>query len=181
MDRVYNPPPPSYDVPKDIQYVSLPFLGHYSYNLRNRLQSMFRKHFPQVNVRIVLSNKNTIGSMFPTKDRIPIRIRSNVIYRFKCTGDGCYSSYIGSTTRRLGERMCEHKGVSFLTGNRLSDPKSSILDHCRKKGHPITDDSFDILGSCRPEENILLLESVYIKYHNPDLNNMDSAYPLKLT
>ena len=77
--------------------------------------------------------------------------------------------------------MCEHQGISFLTGSKLSDPKSSVFDHCLDTGHQINDDSFEILGGCRPEENILMLESVYIKYHRPDLNNMDSAYPLQLT
>ena len=180
--RVRNPPVPTFDVPRDVQYISLPFLGHHSYNLRNRLQSIFKLHFPQVNARIILSNKNTIGSMFPTKDRLPMNVCSNVIYRFQCkTGDECTSSYIGSTTRRIGERICEHMGVSFLTGNKLSDPRSSIFNHCLKTGHRITEDSFEILGGCREEENILLLESVYIKYYRPNLNNMESAYPLQLT
>ena len=181
LRRVYNPPAPSYDVRKDVQYISLPFLGHHSYSLRNRLQSIFKLHFPQINVRIILSNKNTIGSMFPTKDRLPMNMCSNVIYRYNCkTGDECTSSYIGSTTRRLEERICEHKGVSFLTGNKLSHPRSSILDHARKTGHGITEDSFEILGGCREGDNILLLESVYIKYYRPKLNNMESAYALQL-
>ena len=120
--------------------------------------------------------------MFPTKDRLPMNVCSHVIYRFQCkTGDECTSSYIGSTTRRIGERICEHRGVSFLTGNKLSDPRSSIFNHCLKTGHRITEDSFEILGGCREEENILLLESVYIKYYRPNLNNMESAYPLQLT
>ena len=178
LHRIHNPPAPSYDVPRDIHYVSLPFLGHHSYNLRNSLQSMFKLHFPQINVRIILSNKNTIGSMFPTKDRVPFNIRSNVIYMYKC--DGCTSSYIGSTTRRLGERVCEHMGISFLTGARTTNARSSILDHSRETGHPILKDSFKVVGGCRADNNILLLESVFIKYHRPDLNNMDSAYPLQL-
>ena len=182
LHRVHHPPLPSFNVPKDIRYLSLPFLGHHSYVLRNSLQSMFKLHFPQMDVRIVLSNKNTIGSMFPTKDKLPLSICSNVIYMYKCeAGDDCFSSYIGSTTRRLKERMCEHMGISFLTGQKLSDPKSSIYDHIEDTGHPISEESFKIIGSCRADDSILILESVLIKYHRPNLNNMNSAYPLQIT
>ena len=71
-------------------------------------------------------------------------------------------------------------GVSFLTGQKLSDPKSSILAHSRKTGHPIVQDSFKIIGGCKADDSILVLESVFIKYHRPDLNNMESAYPLHI-
>ena len=182
LHRIHVPPPPSFNVPKDIRYVSLPFLGHHSYVLRNNLQSLFKLHFPQFNFRIILSNKNTIGSLFPTKDKVPLHIRSNVIYKYQCeASDECTSSYVGSTKRRLKERMCEHKGISFLTGQELSDPKSSILVHSRKTGHPVLEESFKIIGNCRPDDSILILESVLIKYHRPDLNNMESAYPLQIT
>ena len=180
LHRIHYPPSTSYNVPRDIHYVSLPFLGHHSYSLRNSLQSLFKFHYPQINVRIILSNKNTIGSLFPTKDRVPFTLRSNVIYKYQCESDECSSSYIGSTTRRLGERVCEHLGVSFLTGARLSNARSSILDHSRDTGHPILKDSFKIIGGCKADDNILLLESVFIKYMRPTLNNMDSAHPLQL-
>ena len=182
LDRIHNPPAPSFDVAKEIKYVSLPFLGHHSYNLRNMLQSIFRLHIPQLNVRMILSNKNTINSMFPTKDRIPKNLSSNVVYRFTCNnGDGCNSSYIGSCIRRLEERICDHLGISFYTGAKLSNPRSAVFDHGCETGHRVTEDCFEILGGCGSEDNVLMLESVYIKYHRPNLNNMESAYPLQLT
>ena len=95
--------------------------------------------------------------------------------------DECVSSYIGATTRRLKERICEHLGVSFLPGNKLSDPKSAILDHSRNTGHPILKDSFKIIGGCRADDSIFILESVFIKYHRPNLNNMESSYSLQIT
>ena len=165
----------------DVLYIS-GNINHRNWRITHSIQELLQLHFPQINARIIFSNKNTIGSMFPTKDRLPMNLCSNIIYRFQCkASDECTSSYIGSTTRRLKERICEHMGVSFLTGNNLSDPRSSIYDHCLDTGHRITEDSFEILGGCREDDNILLLESVYIKYYRPDLNNMESAYPLQLT
>ena len=174
-----NPPPVSTNVPKDRKYISLPFLGHHSYALRNNLQKLFRSYYPQINIRIILSNKSTIGSMFPVKDKLPLALRSNVIYEYKC--EDCGSSYVGSTTRCLHERICEHMAVSFLTGNRVQPKASSIRAHCTKESHPIQRSSFRIIGQAQKYDNILLLESVFIKYLHPDLNDMMSSMPLHLT
>ena len=137
LNRTLNPRIASYNVPKDIQYISLPFIGHQSYNIRNQLQHLFRNFFPQINVRIVLSNKNTIANLFPTKERISMNLCSNIVYLYKCSGDECTSSYVGSTIRRLHERVAEHMGVSFLTGRKLSKPPfSSIRDHSQTSNEP---------------------------------------------
>ena len=182
VNRVINPPTVSYDVPKDKQFISLPFFGHQSYVMRNRLLSLFRYHFPQINIRIILSNKQTIGSFFPVKERLPNPMCSNVIYRFKCEGEDCSSSYVGSTERALHDRICEHLGVSFRTGIPLTSPTySSIREHSRSCSHPINKESFEIIGKCKSEDNILLLESVFIKHLRPDLNNTESAAPLHIT
>ena len=150
--------------------------------MRNKLLSLFRFHFPQIDIKIVLSNNRTIGSFFPVKERLPNLLCSNVIYHYKCEGEDCESSYVGSTERVLHERICEHKGVSFRTGSSLTSPQfSSIRDHSRSCAHPIDPDSFHIIGRCRDEDNIRLLESVYIKHLRPDLNNTESAMPLHIT
>ena len=172
----------SFNVPKQIQYVSLPFIGHVSYNIRKQLQQLFKLHFPQINVRIVLSNKSTIGSLFPTKDRIPNELCSNVVYLYKCNSDECHSSYVGSTSRRLHTRVSEHRGISCSTGLRLTKPPfSNIREHCRLTNHPMSVESFKIIGRGKPYENIKLLESVFIKHLRPNLNHGESAYPLYIT
>ena len=120
--------------------------------------------------------------MFPAKDVIPKNLSSNVVYRFTCkNSDECNSSYIGSCIRRLEERICDHMGVSFYTGAKHSNPNSAVFDHAHEKGHRVTEECFEILGGCRSEDNVFMIESVYIKDHRPNLNNMDSAYPLQLT
>ena len=138
--------------------------------------------FPQINVRIILSNKNTIGNFFPAKERIPNNICSNIVYFYKCPGDECNSSYVGSSERRLHDRVSEHMGVSFLTGQKLSKPSfSSIREHSESSDHPLSADAFSIIGRGRSNDNIRLLESVFIKFHNPTLNHMDTAFPLHIT
>ena len=149
LNKMRTPTRLSYDVPKDKQYISLPFFGHPSYVVRNKLLSLFRIHFPQIDVKVILTNRLTIGSFFRVKEHLPEHLCSNVIYQYKCTSEGCMSSYVGSTLRTLHDRTCEHIGVSFRTGSRLADPKpSSIREHSRQCSHPMQQDSFKMVGKC---------------------------------
>ena len=131
--------------------------------MRNKLAKLFTSYFPQLNVRIILSSKLTIGSVFPVKERLPAHLCSNVVYQYTC-GD-CQSSYVGSTIRCLQERAHEHMGKSFLTGKTSSSPKhSNIRLHSSKKNHSMGMENFKIIGRVHAFDDIRLLESVYIKY-----------------
>ena len=88
---------------KETKYVSLPFLGHFSYQLRNTMSNLLRKHFPDVNFKFIFVNRNTIGSLFRVKDPLPIALCSNVVYCFRCPD--CTSRYIGFTSRNLKIRI----------------------------------------------------------------------------
>ena len=182
LNKILIHSPTTYNVPKDKQYISLPFYGYPSYQIRNKLLSLFKIHFPQIDVKIILSNKRTIGSCFPVKEPLPKTMCSNVVYNYKCSSEGCVSSYVGCTERALHDRICEHMGISHRTGNTLTTPPfSSIREHSQLCSHQITSESFHIIGRCRIDENLLLLESVFIKHLKPSLNNTESAAPLHIT
>ena len=182
LRRILAPVSVTYDVPKDKQFISLPFFGHSSYTIRNKLLSLFRIYYPQIDVKIVLSNKLTIGSLFRVKELLPTSLCSNVIYHFKCQGEDCGSSYVGSTERILHDRICEHLGVSNRTGSTLGSPKfSSIRAHSIACKHPIDQQAFRIIGKCRKGDDLRLLESVFIKSLKPNLNNTESSAPLFIT
>ena len=124
----------------------MPFYGYASYRIRNQLLSLFKTHFPQIDIKIVLPNKHTIGSCFPVKERLPESLCSNVVYHYKCAREDCMSSYVGSTERALQDRISEHMGVSFRTGINLTSPSfSSIREHSQSCSHPITSESFQII------------------------------------
>ena len=44
-------------------------------------------------------------------------LRSGIVYKFKC--GGCNGTYYGKTKRHFKVRMCEHLGVSALTGKKV--------------------------------------------------------------
>ena len=52
-----------------------------------------------------------------SKDKDPITNKSGVIYRFKCSEDGCEEEYIGESARTFAERFKEHQKspLPFMT------------------------------------------------------------------
>ena len=78
-------------------------------------------------------------------------------------------------------RISEHLGKSFLTDQKVGKPiHSNIRDHSRRTGHPLRPENFEIIGRAGPSDQLKLLESVYIRYLNPDLNDMLTAMPLNI-
>ena len=59
-----------------------------------------------------------MSSFFRFKDRIPLGLRSRVVYKFKC--QCCDALYFGETIRHLHTRISEHMGISACTGKPLS-------------------------------------------------------------
>ena len=114
------------DIVKEVKYVTLPFLGHFSYQLRNTLSCLLRKHVPNVEFRFIFTNKKNIGSLFRFKDSIPTSLCSKIAYSFWCPG--CKSRYIGSTYRNLKIRIAEHRGVSYRTNTRITHPSFSEIN-----------------------------------------------------
>ena len=102
---------------KEIKYVTLPFLGHFSYYVRKSLSDLLKRQFPDINFRFIFVNRNTIGSLFKVKDPVPVPLCSNVVYCFTCPD--CMSRYVGSSTRDLKIRISEHKGVSYRTNQQI--------------------------------------------------------------
>jgi len=169
--------PVNYNVPRDIRYLKLPYYGHTSFVLRKELQKLLNYHFPQISFRMIFTNSRTIRSFFPTKDSVPKHLCSNVVYSYKCSS--CNARYIGSTTRNLMMRYCEHKGVSYRTLRPLSSPTYSLIrDHSLKTNHVIKLDDFTILRKANDVIDLRILESLLIKEIKPKINNNESSATL---
>ena len=61
------------------------------------------------------------------KDKILTDQKKDVVYHWECKADGCKSSYIGETSKALGERVKEH----------CKSSTSAILKHCTDFHHPL--------------------------------------------
>ncbi len=161
-------------------FMVLPYCGVISLQVRTRIMSLCRKHFPQVSFRIVLKPSCRISNMFPYKDTVPMLLRSGLIYQYKCSG--CNSTYYGKTIRHAKTRFCEHIGVSPLTGKPVSDPQiTAVFEHfvdCT--GDRPTFDDFSVLCSGSSDFILKMKESLLIKQDDPILNRKVSSLPLCL-
>ena len=102
-------------------------------------------------------------------------------YKFTC-GD-CNITYIGKTTRHLKVRMCEHLGISHITGNpRKFNPQqdTAVKKHLRETGHKCDMKNFQILTQAKSDLELLIKESLLIGRERPILNKQVKTYQLSL-
>ena len=58
-----------------------------------------------------------VKSFFTFKDNLPKMLLSGLAYKYKC--GGCNATYNGKTKRHFKVRICEHLGISHLTGKKV--------------------------------------------------------------
>ena len=181
IEKIQNPLPIFQTVPKQKIFVSMPYFGTHGEKMKNEITELVGKIYPQVDLVLALVNPFTIGSLFPYKDRMPMMLKSSVIYKYSCAH--CASgTYVGSTTRAVYMRISEHRGRSYRTNSLLKTPtKSSIREHALRCKQGISDAEFTILAQEGGSETSLrMLESLFIIRERPSLNDMQSAYPLNI-
>ena len=181
ITKIMHPSVPIHSASKQKIYISMPYLGKHSDGLRGEVEKVVGKFFPQIDLRIICSNPNTIGSFFRFKDILPTMQRSSVVYEF-CCGRCPSTTYVGSTIRPLYMRVAEHRGRSYRTGELLQKPPhSNIREHCLGSPHHYpADNTFKILGQAKNKISLRILESLHIAKTKPNLNNQQSAFPLQL-
>ena len=170
LTKIYSASPSVSTVNKKKMYVSFPYYGYVSERLRTEIKNVVTKYYPQIDVKLIFTNKLSVGSLFKYKDRLPLPLCSGVIYTYKCAL--CNECYTGSTTRQLRCRIAEHMGRSVRTGAPLTNrPVSSIYDHAFKLGHAISEENFKIIDRHNNAGHLRVLESLYIFKTKPSLND----------
>ena len=77
--------------------------------------------------------------------------------------------------------MCEHFGVSAITGRRVKgNNDSAIKEHHLFLNHSFGFDNFSILASNNNNFKVTLMESLLINRDNPPLNKNGNLLPLEL-
>jgi hypothetical protein len=134
----------------------------YIWHIRSQLSKVLTSAYPHISIRVVFRPSCRLSSFFPFKDRIPIALRSHVVYQFTC--QCCNALYVGQTRRHINTRISEHMGVSPLTGKeRPISTMSSILAHKHMHKHPVSASDFKILSSGTASEwDLLIRESLLI-------------------
>ena len=95
------------------------------------------------------------------KDKISIDQKKDLVYHWECKADGCNSSYIGETSRALGERVKEHS----------KSTTSAILKHCKDFHHPLPSIlDFSIIDKDPSQITREAKEAIHIRRLDPNLN-----------
>ena len=155
------------------------FLGHLSFETRNRLNSCIRNQLPSCSLRIAFQSKTGLSSLFKFKESIPKYLRLHLIYKF--SSSCCDATYYGETERHLFVQASEYLGIIPLTQKRVKNSKkSAIMGHILLEGHNATYDDFSILILENNQFKLHLKESLLIKRDKPELNRNIYTHPLEL-
>ena len=145
--------------------------NHYSSSVARLL-----KYYPQIDLKIIFVNSNSIGNFFSFKDRVQTLLQSNLVYRYTCPQ--CNACYVGETSRHLRTRIAEHRGLSPRTYKPVMKTNSRIFDHYLETGHDVCESAFEKIISAK--FHLKTVESIVIKKLNPKLNTQNSSVPLNI-
>ena len=128
----------------------------------NTFQSSQNLIFRYTTIQVCFKGVNTLKSMLMhTKDNISIDKKKDVFYHWECQADGCKSSYVGETSRALGEWVKEH----------CKSSTSAILKHCTDHHHPLPSFSnFNIIDKDPSQVTQEAMEAINIQRLDPNLN-----------
>ena len=177
LENIYKPRNNIMTVKKLDFYCTMPFIGSNLNKLDAELRNCLRKYYPQIKFNFIFTNKHKIGNMMPFKDRLPDTLRSGIVYLYNCPN--CQVGYLGSSSRALKTRFCQHAGISDRTGRDVSVKlQSSIREHALSCRTRLDVNNFKILDYCPNKKDLRILESIYIRKLKPKLNTDQSSSPL---
>ena len=132
------------------------------------LSERFKNTCQKCGVQVHIKGGQTIKDLLMApKDKDPITNKSGVIYRFKCSEDGCEEEYIGESARTLAERFKEHQ-----------KSPSPFHDHCNISGHKADINNFSIIGREDQSLTRAIKEALFIRVNDPSLNRNIGKYHL---
>ena len=180
LNSIFVPEPIVSSVSKQIIHCKIPYMSNsFNKKFNSEILNLVSQFFPQVNLRLIFFNNNTVQSFFPYKDVIPKSMKSNIVYKYEC--GICHSTYYGESTRHFKTRIAEHSGFSSRTGLPLTSRiKSNIYGHFSKTGHEILPEYFEVVQSVKQRNELKIAESIDIHRFKPTLNEMVASVPLNI-
>ena len=137
-------------------FLNLPYLGHESDILKKQIKRVVSAAIPWAKPLIHFKTSFSLRSLSKLKDKIPLLTKSKVVYKVNCPT--CSQFYIGQTSRRLSQRMHEHR---FSTNG-------PIRTHQDTTGHVVNTTSPQILASDSNNFRLLIKETLLIREQGAD-------------
>ena len=99
-------------------FYKLTYIGNFSILIKKKLDNIVLKYCkPNTNIELAFSSFK-ISSLLSLKDRVPLDLRSYVVYKF--VFGSCKAHYIGRTKRQSSTKIKEHLET---------DKKSHVYKH----------------------------------------------------
>jgi hypothetical protein len=169
LDKVFQPKAVVHSVPKKVLYFCLPFTGSHSLQICTQISRLCYSAFPHLNIRFVFRPTLRLSHLFTFKDKIPKRLRSCVVYHFKCWC--CSASYVGQTVRHLHTRVSEHLAKATVVATQNWPAFFNTL--INNTDHMASPYDFKILSSCLSSDELMIHESLLISKLKPSLNDLN--------
>ena len=173
---------PSYDVPKKVVTVVLPYLGSMSKIIQDKLRNSLKSpSFNCCDVRIVYRISSRMSHYMRFKERHHKDLDSSFIYKYKCSR--CNSAYVGESSRHWIVRFCEHLGHSARTRKPIKGlMPTAVRQHWESCGVKPSANDFKQIGNERTGSMNLrrIQESLFIFRDKPALNRDLRSVPLYL-
>ena len=174
LDKILTLKPVVSTVPKKELIITLTYLGKLSLQIRTRINRIMKNKLPYRNIQFVFQTKCKISNSFTFKDKIPSVLGCGIVYKFQC--GSCDATYYSKTKHHFKVRMCEHFGISALTGKRVKgDNDSAIKEHLLFCNHTPDFEDFSILTTNNNDFKVMLMER-----DHPSLNKNKQSLPLEL-
>ena len=178
LDKIFTVKKVVMTVPKKEVRICLPFLGKQSFEIRNKLSKIVATNYPQCKLNVIFNSNNRLRNFFSFKDKIPIRCRSHILYRYTC--DCCNAIYIGKTRRHYLVRVFEHLGMSLATGKKFTynpnnNNNTAILNHINRNKCVGKEENFQIIGSAKTDSLLCIKETLLIHKEKPEINTNERS------
>ena len=150
LNRQFSQKILEHTVPKKELCIVLPYLGISSLCLKTPLQKSINSNISFCKIKVIFKPSTRLANFFRFKDKIPLCLRSNIVYKFAC--GRCNATDYGETCRHFEVRVSEHSGISPLTNKRSKSKKSTaVKDHMLMCDQPVSFDDFKVLASSNSE------------------------------
>ena len=118
--KIFSHTQTTLNVPRSIVYFSSPFTSQHFLQIRTQFNEHLCSSYPKVCACFVARHCLHLFHFFPIKEKIPVLLRSHVIYCFKCRSSG--ASYKSGTCRHLNTRISNHMRILARAGKNVVNP-----------------------------------------------------------
>ena len=131
-------------VAKKELFIVFPHLVMCSLYLRTRLWKGINSKISFCKIKVIFKSLTRLANFFRFKDKIPLCLRSNFVYRFAC--GRCNATYYGETWRHFKFRVSGHSGIWSWTNKLYKSKKpTAVKDHMLMCNPPVSFDNFKVL------------------------------------